>query len=67
MKIGRGTVKKYKREYSRTLKDGKRKKYSTEQIQINVPKTEDLYENGEEVLIIPQSEKEAIENFEERV
>ena len=44
MKYGKGIVKKYIREYNRTLKNGERKKYTTEQIQITVPKTEDIYE-----------------------
>ena len=34
MKVGKGIVKKYSREYHRTLKNGERKKYTTEQIQI---------------------------------
>jgi len=38
MKFGNGIVKKYSREYNRTLKNGERKKYTTEQIQITVPK-----------------------------
>ena len=63
MKFGKGTVKKYSREYNRTLKNGERKKYITEQIQITVPKNEDIYQNEEEVLIIPQNE---IENFKSR-
>ena len=63
MKVGKGIVKKYSREYNRTLKNGERKKYTTEQIQITVPKNEDIYQNKEEVLIIPQSE---IENFKSR-
>ncbi|MEE0934931.1 MAG: phosphoserine phosphatase [Methanobrevibacter sp.] len=62
MKVGKGIVKKYSREYNRTLKNGERKKYTTEQIQITVPKNEDIYQNKEEVLIIPHSE---IENFKE--
>ena len=60
MKIGKGIVKKYFREYNRTLKNGEKKKYTTEQIQITVPKNEDIYTNEEEVLIIPNSE---IKNF----
>ena len=56
MKFGKGIVKKYSREYNRTLKNGERKKYTTEQIQITVPKNEDIYNNKEEVLIIPNSE-----------
>ena len=45
MRVGKGIVKKYFREYNRTLKNGEKKKYTTEQIQITVPKTEDIYEN----------------------
>lgn len=67
MKIGHGTVKKYSREYHRTLKTGEKKKYTTEQIQITVPKNEDIYTNKEEVLIIPQSEIEAFNNLEEEL
>lgn len=65
MKIGKGIVKKYSREYHRTLKNGERKKYTTEQIQITVPKNEDIYNNKEEVLIIPQSEIETFKSREE--
>lgn len=67
MKVGKGVVKKYCREYNRTLKTGERKKYTTEQIQITVPKTEDIYENEEEVLIIPQSEIQNFYNLEEEL
>ena len=63
MKFGKGIVKKYSREYNRTLKNGEKKKYKTEQIQITVPKNEDIYTNKEEVLIIPSSE---IEDFKSR-
>lgn len=65
MKIGKGIVKKYSREYHRTLKNGERKKYTTEQIQITVPKNEDIYHNQEEVLIIPHSEIETFKSREE--
>ena len=67
MKVGKGIVKKYSREYNRTLKNGERKKYTTEQIQITVPKNEDIYENKEEVLIIPNSEIEEFESKEEEI
>ena len=67
MKVGNGIVKKYSREYNRTLKNGERKKYTTEQIQITVPKNEDIYENKEEVLIIPNSEIEEFESKEEEI
>jgi chromosome segregation ATPase len=65
MKVGKGIVKKYSREYNRTLKNGERKKYTTEQIQITVPKNEDIYQNQEEVLIIPHGEIENFKNIEE--
>lgn len=65
MKFGKGIVKKYSRQYHRTLKNGERKKYTTEQIQITVPKNEDIYTNDEEVLIIPNSEIENLKNLEE--
>ena len=67
MKIGHGVVKKYSREYHRTLKTGEKKKYTTEQIQITVPKNEDIYSNKENVLIIPQSEIETFNNLEEEL
>lgn len=67
MKVGNGIVKKYSREYNRTLKNGQRKKYTTEQIQITVPKNEDIYENQEEVLIIPNAEIEAFKSREEEI
>lgn len=62
MKVGKGIIKKYSREYNRTLKSGEKKKYITEQIQITVPKNEDIYENKENVLIIPNSEIKEFEN-----
>lgn len=65
MKFGRGIVKKYSREYNRTLKNGERRKYTTEQIQITVPKNEDIYTNKEEVLIIPNSEIPEFKSREE--
>ena len=67
MKVGHGVVKKYSREYHRTLKTGEKKKYTTEQIQITVPKNEDIYSNKEEVLIIPHDEIETFNNLEEEL
>ena len=48
MKTGKGVVKKYSREYNRTLKNGEKKKYTTKQIQITIPKHDDIYEDKEE-------------------
>lgn len=62
MIYGKGVVKKYSREYVRTLKNGTKKKYKTQQIQITVPKQEDIYEDGEEVLIFPSSSNEDLED-----
>ena len=67
MKTGKGIVKKYSREYNRTLKNGEKKKYTTKQIQITIPKHNDIYEDKEEVLIIPQNEIKEFENLEDKV
>lgn len=56
MKQSKGVVKKYSREYTRTLKSGKKKKYKTEQVQITIPKQDNVFENNEDVLILPYSE-----------
>ncbi len=57
MKQSKGIVKKYSREYTRTLKNGQRKKYTTEQVQITIPKQDNVFENNEEVLIIPYTDE----------
>ena len=67
MKTGKGVVKKYSREYNRTLKNGEKKKYTTKQIQITIPKQDDIYEDKEEVLIIPHDEIENFKNLEDKV
>lgn len=65
MEFARGTVKKYSREYTRTLKNGKKKKYKTEQVQITVPKSENIFEDGEDVVILRCSDFKDIEdNYE---
>ena len=55
-------VKKYSREYTRTLKDGKKKKYHTEQVQITIPKEDDVFEDNETVCIIKSSDINKIKN-----
>ena len=67
MKTGKGVVKKYSREYNRTLKNGEKKKYTTKQIQITIPKQDDIYEDKEEVLIIPHNEIEDFKNLEDKI
>lgn len=42
MKTGKGVVKKYSREYNRTLKNGEKKNTTTKQIQITISK-QDVY------------------------
>lgn len=56
MRQSKGVVKKYSREYTRTLKSGQRKKYKTEQVQITIPKQDNVFDDKEDVLIIPYSE-----------
>ena len=65
MKKVNGVVKKYSREYSRTLKDGSKKKYKTEQVQITIPKQENIFDNKEEVVILSIDEFKAIDDQEE--
>lgn len=47
-----GTVKKYIREYSRKLKNGKNKKYQTRQVQITLSKKDDIFQDEEEVIVM---------------
>ncbi|MDR3223634.1 MAG: hypothetical protein LBT66_07910 [Methanobrevibacter sp.] len=61
MDYAEGTVKKYIRKYSRRLKDGKKKKYQTEQVQIMLPKKNDIFQDDEEVIVM---NKEAFEKYE---
>ncbi|MDR2623255.1 MAG: hypothetical protein LBC39_01600 [Methanobrevibacter sp.] len=56
-----GTVKKYIREYSRILKNGKKKKYQTEQVQITLSKKNDIFQDEEEVVVM---NKEAFKEYE---
>lgn len=65
MEFVKGTVKKYSREYTRTLKDGKKKKYKTEQVQITVPKAENIFDDSEEVIILHQDDFNNIEDSDE--
>jgi predicted RNase H-like nuclease (RuvC/YqgF family) len=60
-----GKVKKYSREYTRTLKDGKKKKYQTEQVQITIPKQQNIFEDDEEVLIFHNSDNDFVESQED--
>lgn len=67
MEFAKGTVKKYSREYTRTLKDGKKKKYKTEQVQITVPKSENIFEDREDVIILRNSDFQNIEDNNEMI
>lgn len=67
MEFIKSIVKKYSREYSRTLKDGKKKKYHTEQVQITIPKEENIFEDNETVLIIPSSEIDELKKTSKKI
>lgn len=58
-----GTVKKYKRQYTRTLKDGSKKQYTTEQSQVTLSKPHDVFENGENVLVLKDSHRAELDEF----
>ena len=57
------TVKRYSRELSRTLKDGKKKKYTTVQFTITIPERESPFNDKQEVMIIPVEYKDKILNL----
>ena len=65
MDFVKGVVKKYFRSYNRTLKDGTKKTYKTEQVQVTVSKSDNIFEDKEEVLILPSSQAEELEELEE--
>ena len=67
MEFANGTVKKYSREYSRTLKNGKKKKYKTEQVQVTVPKAENIFEDAEDVILLRKEDFVAIEDNDELI
>ena len=57
------TVKKYSRELTRTLKDGRKKKYTTVQFTITIPERESPFNDKQEVMIIPVEYKDKILNM----
>ncbi len=67
MEFANGTVKKYSREYTRTLKNGKKKKYKTEQVQVTVPKAENIFEDTEEVILLRKDDFADIEDNDELI
>ena len=58
MDFVKGIVKKYYRSYNRTLKDGTKKTYKTEQVQITVSKSDNIFDDKEEVIILPSAQAE---------
>ena len=67
MEFANGTVKKYSREYTRTLKNGKKKKYKTEQVQVTVPKAENIFEDAEDVILLRKDDFADIEDNDELI
>ena len=65
MDYAKGKVKKYSREYTRTLKNGEKKKYKTEQVQITIPKQENIFKDDEEVLILHNNSLDDINSSDE--
>lgn len=56
MDFVKGIVKKYFRSYNRTLKDGTKKTYKTEQVQVTISKSDNIFDDKEEVCIISNSQ-----------
>ena len=65
MDFVKGFVKKYFRSYNRTLKDGTKKTYKTEQVQVTVSKSDNIFEDKEEVFIISADQAEEFNEFDE--
>lgn len=63
----KGVVKKYYREYNRTLKDGTKKTYKTEQVQVTIPKNDNIFEDKEEVLILSKEEAKTFDDVDETI
>ena len=61
----KGIVKKYYRSYNRTLKDGTKKTYKTEQVQVTVSKSDNIFEDKEEVFILPIAQAEELNELDE--
>ena len=65
MDFVKGIVKKYFRSYNRTLKDGTKKTYKTEQVQVTIPKSDNIFDDKEEVFILSRNQiEEIVENQE---
>ena len=60
MDFVKGIVKKYFRSYNRTLKDGTKKTYKTEQVQVTISKSDNIFDDKEEVCIISNSQANEI-------
>ena len=65
MDLVKGIVKKYFRSYNRTLKDGTKKTYKTEQVQVTVSKSDNIFEDKEEVFIISSAQAEELNDIDE--
>ena len=65
MDLVKGIVKKYFRSYNRTLKDGTKKTYKTEQVQVTVSKSDNIFEDKEEVFIISSAQAEELNDLDE--
>ena len=65
MDLVKGIVKKYYRSYNRTLKDGTKKTYQTEQVQVTVSKSDNIFEDQEEVFILSASKAQEFIELEE--
>ncbi len=67
MDLVKGIVKKYFRSYNRTLKDGTKKTYKTEQVQVTVSKSDNIFEDKEEVFIISANQAEELNDLDEMI
>ena len=67
MDFVKGIVKKYFRSYNRTLKDGTKKTYKTEQVQVTISKSDNIFDDKEEVCIISNSQANEIAESQDMI
>lgn len=67
MDFVKGIVKKYFRSYNRTLKDGTKKTYKTEQVQVTISKSDNIFDDKEEVFIISNSQANEIAESQDMI
>ena len=67
MDLVNGTVKQYRREYTRNLKSGETRRYTTEQYTITISKQDNIFEDNQDVIILPATYKDEVLNLDNSI